>query len=74
MQNANKDWLEGCEELQKQRHAVEGEVWEKCGAHLQCLLFWKRKLVLESSHLGQNKRMRNKGHEASVPNQKESGR
>ena len=46
--------VEGCEDLQKQRRAVEGEVQESAGARLLCILFWKRNLVLEFSHLGQN--------------------
>ena len=37
----------------------------------KCILLWKRKLVLDSSHLGQNyKGWEANGHEAFVPNQK----
>ena len=55
MQQTNKAWwVEGCEDLQKQGCAVEGAVWENGGACPQCILLWKRKLVLKSSHLGQS--------------------
>ena len=42
------------EDLQKQRRAVEGEVQKDDGICLLRLLLWKRKLVLESCHSGQN--------------------
>ena len=39
-----------CEDLQKQRHAVESEMQENGGTRLQCVLLRDRNLVLESSH------------------------
>ena len=74
MQNAKKKGLaEGCEDLQKQRRAVEGEVQENGGARQECILLWKRKLVLESSHLGQGLNKGNTGHETSVQIQQGRG-
>ena len=33
--------VEGCEDLQKQRRAVQGEMQENGGARLLCNLLWK---------------------------------
>ena len=62
--------VEGCEDLHKQRRAVESQVQENGGTRLQSVLLWERKLILESSHFGQNEGMGNKGTEAFVPIQK----
>ena len=53
MQKCRQSLVERCEDSQKQRRADESEVQENGGARLCCILLWKRKLVLESSHLGQ---------------------
>ena len=74
MQSANKAWWRDVKMYRKQRRAVEGRMQEDGGAHVDSVfLLWKRKLVFESGHLGQNYRMGNKGHEAFVQVQKERG-
>ena len=62
--------VERCEDLQKQRRAVESEVQKDGGTCLSSLLLWKRKLVMESCHSGQHQRMGNNGDESSVSLQK----
>ena len=59
--------VERCEELQKQRRAVESEVQKDDGTCLERLLLWKRNLVLESCHSGQNQGMEgDEGDEAGI--------
>ena len=46
---------------------------ENGGARLWCILLWKRKFVLESSDLGQNGRLGDKGSEPFVQIHKDGG-
>ena len=64
--NANKAWWRSAKICRSKDVPWRVKCRRICGTRLQCILLWERERVLESSHLGQNYGMGNKGYEASV--------
>ena len=70
-----KSLVEGCEDFQTQRRAVNGKTAGEWWSASTVYFALEAKIGpgVKSSHLGQNQRMRNKGHEAFVLIEKGGG-